>query len=948
VARRCRAPSTRAASASASSGTWAGCTTPCVLRARTRCTAATTTTRSPSGCCTRSPRTSCCRSRTTRWCTARARCSARCPATTGSASPTCARSTRGCGRTRGKKLLFMGGEFGQATGTPPVVAIANFTPVPREGYADRPAVPGRWREIAQHRLPRSTAAPTAGTPGRPCAAGGEPRPPLLRDGLAAAAGDGLARPRRPREPQPRRARMEQGDLLHAAGALEAMAYVLAGGRGSRLMELTDRRAKPAVYFGGKSRIIDFALSNALNSGIRRIAVATQYKAHSLIRHLQRGWNFLRRSATRASTSCRRAARERGQVVRGHRRRRVPEHRHHRRLRPRVPRHPRRRPRLQDGLRAHARAARQQRRRRHRRVRRGAGRMEATGFGIMHVDEQDRIVDFVEKPEHPPEMPDKPGLGAGEHGHLRLPARVPERAAPARRRRPGLEPRLRQGHHPLPRGTARRWRTASPTRACAAAPRTEAYWRDVGTLDAYWEANIDLTDVVPALDLYDKQLADLDLRRDHATGQVRARPRRPARRGALVARLGRLHRLRLHVRARCCSPASTCIRTGNVENAVSCPTSTSGGRAAHQRGRRRRRAHPEGLIVGEDPVLDAARFRRSERRRLPHHAADDRPARRLMPTARASSPSRRRSTRSSRPAGSPTSSVRCRRRSRARASSVRTLVPGYPAVLAAMRDARRGPRVPRPAWRPRALLAGARRRPRPRAIDAPHLYRRTGNPYLGPRRATGATTRSASPRSRASRPTIGRGLLPDSVPDVVHAHDWQAGSLPAYLTTADGPRPATVMTVHNLAFQGQFPADLLGDHWDCRHTRSHVDGVEYYGTHRLPQGRPRARRPHHDRVADLCRRDPHARTYGGMGLDGLLRDRGGRGLGHPQRHRRRRLESGARRRTCAATLRRQAPRPRAIEQGRAAGAASGSTPERRRRSSSASSAGSRWQKGMDLC
>ncbi len=76
-------------------------------------------------------------------------------------------------------------------------------------------------------------------------------------------------------------------------ARHAMAYVLAGGRGSRLMELTDRRAKPAVYFGGKLRIIDFALSNALNSGIRRMAVATQYKAHSLIRHLQRGWNFFR-------------------------------------------------------------------------------------------------------------------------------------------------------------------------------------------------------------------------------------------------------------------------------------------------------------------------------------------------------------------------------------------------------------------------------------------------------------------------------------------------------------------------------------------------------------------------------------------------------------------------------------------------------------------------------
>src|ERR1043166_2350369 len=76
-------------------------------------------------------------------------------------------------------------------------------------------------------------------------------------------------------------------------ARDAMAYVLAGGRGSRLGGLTDKRAKPAVYFGGKSRIIDFALSNAINSGIRHIGVATQYKAHSLIRHLQRGWNFLR-------------------------------------------------------------------------------------------------------------------------------------------------------------------------------------------------------------------------------------------------------------------------------------------------------------------------------------------------------------------------------------------------------------------------------------------------------------------------------------------------------------------------------------------------------------------------------------------------------------------------------------------------------------------------------
>src|SRR5665647_3934456 len=73
----------------------------------------------------------------------------------------------------------------------------------------------------------------------------------------------------------------------------AIALVLAGGRGSRLMNLTDSRAKPAVYFGGKFRIVDFALSNCLNSGIRRIRVITQYKSHSLLRHLQRGWAFLK-------------------------------------------------------------------------------------------------------------------------------------------------------------------------------------------------------------------------------------------------------------------------------------------------------------------------------------------------------------------------------------------------------------------------------------------------------------------------------------------------------------------------------------------------------------------------------------------------------------------------------------------------------------------------------
>ena len=91
----------------------------------------------------------------------------------------------------------------------------------------------------------------------------------------------------PRQPERRKSQ------LHHRLPERAVVLVLAGGRGSRLQQLTDRRAKPAVYFGGKFRIIDFVLSNCINSGFRRIGVVTQYKSHSLLRHLQRGWSFLR-------------------------------------------------------------------------------------------------------------------------------------------------------------------------------------------------------------------------------------------------------------------------------------------------------------------------------------------------------------------------------------------------------------------------------------------------------------------------------------------------------------------------------------------------------------------------------------------------------------------------------------------------------------------------------
>lgn len=201
------------------------------------------------------------------------------------------------------------------------------------------------------------------------------------------------------------------DTSHNNGRLarDAMAFVLAGGRGSRLKELTDRRAKPAVYFGGKSRIIDFALSNALNSGIRRISVATQYKAHSLIRHLQNGWNFFRPERNESFDilpASQRVAEDKWYlgtadavtqnidiiqdvkveyiiILAG-------DHIYKQDYEIMLAQH----------------------------VNSGADvtvgcievpRMEATGFGVMKIDESSRIIDFIEKPADPPAMPGKPDV-----------------------------------------------------------------------------------------------------------------------------------------------------------------------------------------------------------------------------------------------------------------------------------------------------------------------------------------------------------------------------------------------------------------------------------------------------------------------------------------------------------------------------------------------------------
>ncbi|MFS0755388.1 glucose-1-phosphate adenylyltransferase [Noviherbaspirillum sp. 1P10PC] len=284
-----------------------------------------------------------------------------------------------------------------------------------------------------------------------------------------------------------------------------MALVLAGGRGSRLERLTDKRAKPAVYFGGKFRIIDFALSNCLNSGIRRIGVVTQYKSHSLLRHLQRGWSFLRPemnefidllpaqqrvSETHWYRGTADAVYQNLDIIRGY----APEYvvvlagDHIYKMDYSLM--------LLDH------------------VERGSGctvgcievpRMEATAFGVMAIDSNRRVVDFVEKPAQPPGMPDNPDIALASMGIYVFNADYLYRLLEDDLKDPSSNHDF--GKDIIPKVVRDGSATAHPF-SMSSIPPTEsaehiAYWRDVGTVDAFWSANLDLATDKPELDLYDR-------------------------------------------------------------------------------------------------------------------------------------------------------------------------------------------------------------------------------------------------------------------------------------------------------------------------------------------------------------------------------------------------------------------------------------------------------------
>ena len=266
------------------------------------------------------------------------------------------------------------------------------------------------------------------------------------------------------------------------------------------MELTDNRAKPAVYFGGKSRIIDFALSNAINSGIRRIGVATQFMAHSLIQHLHRGWGFLRPERNESFDVLPASQRTPGAWYVGtadavYQNIELIETYHPEYVVVLAGDHIYKMD-YEIMLQQHVVADAD--------VTVGCvevSKADAVGFGVMRVDANDRIVSFIEKSANPPTLPGKPDKCLAGMGIYVFKSKF--LFEQLRRDAVTLDSTRDFGRDVIPyivkHGKAIAHRFVQSCVRSGAEP--EMYWRDIGTVDAYWEANIDLCDVVPSLDLY---------------------------------------------------------------------------------------------------------------------------------------------------------------------------------------------------------------------------------------------------------------------------------------------------------------------------------------------------------------------------------------------------------------------------------------------------------------
>ncbi|MBF0421846.1 MAG: glucose-1-phosphate adenylyltransferase [Magnetococcales bacterium] len=403
------------------------------------------------------------------------------------------------------------------------------------------------------------------------------------------------------------------DKPHINDALKhTLALVLAGGRGTRLKDLTDNEAKPAVHFGGKYRLIDFPLSNCVNSGIRRVGVATQYRSHNLIQHVQRGWGFFRSEfnefiqvwpAQQSDTQSwyegtADAVYQNLDLIDNQKAEYIlilgGDHIYKQDYSIMLADH----------------------------IERGAdisvacvetSLKEATEFGVMGVDFNDRVINFLEKPKNPPPIPDKPDLALVSMGIYIFNARV-------LREQLLRDAALSESNHdfgkdiiPFMVQNGYHVQASRFSKSCVRESMdVENYWRDVGTVDAYWEANIDLTHVTPALNLYDP-----------AWGIWTYQVQRPGAKFVFDDQNRRGTALDAVVSSGCVVSGSTVRRSllfsdvrvnsfGLIEDSVILPRSDIGRHCILKKVVVAKDCKiPDGLVVGEDPIEDAKWFYRTE-------------------------------------------------------------------------------------------------------------------------------------------------------------------------------------------------------------------------------------------------------------------------------------------------------------------------------------------------
>ncbi|MFO1227072.1 glucose-1-phosphate adenylyltransferase [Roseateles sp.] len=395
-------------------------------------------------------------------------------------------------------------------------------------------------------------------------------------------------------------------------ARRAIALVLAGGRGSRLKQLTDARAKPAVYFGGKFRIIDFALSNCVNSGIRRIGVVTQYKSHSLLRHIQRGWGFLRAELNETvdlMPAQQRVDEEhwyRGTADAVYQNLDIVQSTNAEYIVVLAGDHVYKMD-YSVMLADH--------------VAKGAGctvgcievpRSEASAFGVMAVDEERRITAFQEKPADPPAMPGKPESSLASMGIYIFNSDYLYRLLEEDLADPDSSHDF--GKDVIPKTVAEGRAVAHPfALSVIHNPNgSPPYWRDVGTLDAFWAANLDLASISPELDIYDTDWPIWTYQRQLP----------PAK---FIPDANGMHGMTVNaiVSAGCIVSGSHVVQSVlfnnvrinsfcNIHQSVLLPGVTVGRHCRLTKVIVDRACEiPEGLVVGENPELDAQRFERTE-------------------------------------------------------------------------------------------------------------------------------------------------------------------------------------------------------------------------------------------------------------------------------------------------------------------------------------------------